>query len=67
MRINIDITQEGASYLGVLAATEKTDRKNYIQNVLEAHARNEYSKLVIRETKKIKSKLIKAPETTTKE
>lgn len=38
MRINIDLPDDIAKTLNVLAAQYGTDRKNYIQSILIAHA-----------------------------
>lgn len=38
MRINIDLPEDVAKTLNVMAAQSDTDRKNYIQSVLVTHA-----------------------------
>lgn len=53
MRINIDLSEDTVSKLGVLAADAGTNRKNHIENLLLVHATKAYSQLVERETKKI--------------
>jgi hypothetical protein len=41
MRINIDLLDDVAKTLNVLAAQSDTDRKNYIQDLLVLHARGQ--------------------------
>lgn len=40
MRINIDLPKDVAKKLKVIAAKSDTDRKNYIQNVLINHVKD---------------------------
>lgn len=41
MRINIDLPDDVGEALNVIAAINKTDRKNYIQDLLVLHARGQ--------------------------